>query len=637
MPTIRDIAKAAGVSVATVSRIINHKDSGISEETRSRVLQIIQEYDYVPYAKLRDRLLATTNTIALALPTLESGFYASFLSHIQTLARENSQSLIVSITGGDPDVECAALDSFTASKTDGILFFPGSRQGLDALEQIQDSGTCAVILDHAGKNARYPQVYRDRSQITRACTELLLRTHMHAALILRANCGVLSDQAIISGYESALRLKQIPLNSHLIIHADEALEQSFDTLIELGIRGFVCQDPETAAKVSVIVNKKRLSIPKDLSLISLEDSEVASQLSPTLTCAATDPREMAQLAYHALSSQICQQASPFTVHTVPYTLVFRDSLQNKLQQADRIVIVGSMNMDIIIQMSHLPRFGETLVADQLTVWPGGKGANQALGVSRLGGHAHMLGCLGNDLYGRQVYAQLTSANVNMSNVVLSPDLPTGTAYVNVCPDGNNSIAVHLGANSHVNQEYIRLNGSAIRKAKFCLVQTEIPIDGVTETLKFCKQHQVRVILKPSPARSLPPELLNGLFMLIPNREEMNTLCPDISDPALQARHFLDMGVENVIITLGADGCLWASGEKSRYFPARPYPCVDSTGASDVFISCLAVMLSEDRSIEDAINAAVWAASYSVTQVSVQDSIPTRQFLDQLMQSDIPRE
>lgn len=636
MPTISDIAKAAGVSVATVSRIINHKDSGISEETRNHVMRIVQEYNYVPYAKLRDRLLSSTHTIGLALPTLESEFYVSFLSHTQELARQNAQSTVVSITGGNPEAECATLDSFSSHKVDGILFFPGSQQALERLDQMHANGVSIVVLDYAGKTARYPQVYRDRAQISRTCTETLLQSHAHVALVLRTDCGVLSDRALISGYESALKTRGILPNAHLIIHADDALDHSINTLIELGVQGFVCQDSETAARVSVLLRQERLPLSKSMSFISLEDSVAASTISPQLTCAATDPGEMARVAYRALFCQIQQQPLPFAVQTVPYTMKFRESVQNKLSQSNRIVIVGSMNMDIILQMAHLPRLGETLVANQLTVWPGGKGANQALSVSRLGGNAHMLGCLGSDLYGKQIFSQLSSAKINMRNVVLSSDLPTGTAYVNVCPDGNSSIAVHLGANSQVNQSFIQVNEETISEAEFCLVQTEIPFDGLVETLRLCKKHSIRVLLKPSPAFSLPSELLDGLFMLIPNQEEAATLCPEYADVSSQAQHFLEKGVENVIITLGASGCLWACKGTSRFFPAKSFSCVDSTGASDIFIGCLAVMLSEGKSIESAIDAAIWAASYSVTQVSVQDSIPTRQFLEYLMRGTLPQ-
>lgn len=632
--TIKDIAKAAGVSVATVSRIINHKDNNISEETRARVLQVIRDHDYVPYAKLRDRLLAANNTLGITIPTLQSSYYASLLSHLQALAQENGQSLILAITGGCGETERAALETFQANKVDGIYFCPGSEEGLKALEALHGGGICAVVLDHAAKNALFPLVYRDRVNSTRDCTSLLLKSSHRAALVLRGDCGELSERAMTSGYEDALRLANIPAEQSLAVHYDRAFDQTLDTLIELGVNGLICQDTETAGAVYAAAARKHLGIPHDLSVISLEDGPLACQLTPALTAVASDAAEMARIAYEALDCQIHRQSSVFSVQVLPYTMNRRDSIGVPQSYTEKILIIGSMNMDIVLQVPHLPQSGETLVTSHLTAWPGGKGANQALGVSRLGGSASMIGCLGGDLYGRQVYERLSAAHVSMQGVTLISERPTGTAYINVCPDGSHSIAVHAGANDGVTGDYVRTHSTLFQEARYCLIQTEIPFDGVAEALTLCRENHVQALLKPSPVCELPDTLLEGLYLLIPNEAEMRILCPTYSSPADQARFFLEKGVQNVIITLGAAGCLWASESGIQSFPAQPYPCVDSTGASDIFISCLAVMLAEGKTIESAIVSANWAASYSVAHVGVQGAIPDRKLLENLMQDGI---
>lgn len=630
--TIRDIAQAAGVSVATVSRIINHKDSNISEETRARVLQVIRDHDYVPYAKLRDRLLAANNTVGITIPTLQSSFYASLLSQLQALTQQNGQSLILAITGGRFEAERAALETFQANKVDGIYFCPGSEDGLRALEALHGAeDVCAVVLDHASKNALFPPVYRDRVNSACDCTSLLLENCRRAALVLRDDCGELSERSLIMGYENALRLANVPPEQSLTVYYDRAFDQTLDTLIELDVNGLICQDTETAGAVYAAAARKHLSIPHDLSVIALEDGPLACQLSPALTAAASDAAEMARAAYEALDRQIHRRSSVFSAQAIPYTLNRRDSTGVPQNHTEKILIIGSMNMDIVLQVPHLPLSGETLVTSQLTAWPGGKGANQALGVSRLGGSASMIGCLGGDLYGRQVYERLSAAHVSMQGVTLISERPTGTAYINVCPDGSHSIAVHAGANDGVTGEYVRMHSALFQEARYCLVQTEIPFDGVTEALTLCRENHIQALLKPSPVREIPDALLEGLYMLIPNEAEMHALCPLYSSPADQARFFLGKGVQNVIVTLGAEGCLWASGNGIRRFPAQPYPCVDSTGASDIFISCLAVMLAEGKPVENAIVSANWAASYSVAHVGVQSAIPDRKLLEELIQ------
>lgn len=624
--TIKDIAKAAGVSVATVSRVMNHKDSNISQETKDRVLKVINDSGYVPYAKIRDRLLAGNNTIGLAIPTLDSHFYATFATHAQHLAKDNGFALLLAVTGGIPENETFALESFRNSKANGILLFPGSLEGLLALDQLHQEGGCAVVLDHMAKNAVFPQVYRDTEQLARRSTELLMESCDKVALALRKDCGTLSHTPIRSGYHDALRAQNVPIDPSLESCTTD-FDLLLDMLIENGVDGILCQDAETAGMVYAAAAKKFVRIPEDLSVLALEDAPLAVSLTPPLSTHAADPRGMAESAMDALLWQIQQTTPEFTTQTIYSLPQNRSSVAIQQTHAPRIAIIGSMNMDVVFHIPSLPRQGETLLAPQLTNWPGGKGANQALGVSRLGGSAHMLGCLGNDRYGKQILEQLSAAEVNMDGVTLTSDHPTGTAYINVCANGDSTIVVHPGANSTVDRDYVRRHQALLRSADYCLVQMEIPFEAVQASLLFCKEHDVRAILKPSPATPLPDELLSGLYMLVPNEEEAHILCPGEKSLEQIAAYFLEKGVQNVIITTGPEGCLWANATGIQFFPAHPFPCVDSTGASDIFISCLAVFLAEGRDLQTAIRAAVWAASYSVAHESVQNAIPDRRLLD----------
>ncbi|MCI8852137.1 MAG: LacI family DNA-binding transcriptional regulator [Lachnospiraceae bacterium] len=635
--TIKDIAQAAGVSTATVSRIMNHKDNNISQETRERVLQIIQENGYTPYSKIRDRLLAGNKTIGLAIPTLNSFFYSSFASCSQQFARDNGYTLLLSITNGTAEGEAGALDSFRSSKTEGILFFPGSREGLQALEEMHAENYCAVVLDHVAPTAVFPQVYRDMRRIAKHGTKLLLEDCRSVALALRRDCGSIADETIRSGYKDALLEANVTLNPGLEVHPGADFDQVFDALIEEGIDGIVCQDAETAGFIYAAAAKKNIKIPEDLSVNALEDAPLSQQLTPPLSTGSVSPKAMASAAMEALFTQLEGKPWKFTAKMIFSTAQLRGSMATKQSYSSRIIVLGSMNMDVILHVPHLPQSGETLMTSKLTALPGGKGANQALAVSRLGGNSYMIGCLGNDRYGRQISEELSSAHVDTAGVTLTADLPTGTAYIHVCPDGDSTILVHSGANALVGKNYVRHHSVLLRSAKYCLIQMEIPFEGVQQALYYCKKYHVDAILKPSPVCPLPDELLDGLFMLIPNENEAAFLCPGKNTPQEQAQYLISKGVQNVIITLGSSGCLWSCSGLIRNFSAHPYPCVDSTGASDIFISCLAVMLSERNSIEHSIIAASWAASYSVSRMGVQNSIPSRDLLDEMIAKEIPPE
>ena len=314
--TIRDIANAAGVSVATVSKVLNHRDQNISQETKERILQIIKDSGYVPYAKIRDRLLTGTNTIGLAVPSLDLSYYASFVSRVQALARQQGFALSLSITGGSSEEELAALESFRDTKAVGILFFPGSEEGLQALQQLHAEGHGAVILDYMMENAVCPQVFRANDRMAKQCTELLLDRCQRIALLTRRETGSIVRKAVCSGYEAALLEAHRSIDSGLEIHVGAEYEPVLDILLESGVDGIVCQDAELAGLVYSVAGKKRLQIPEDLSVISMEDAPLSTQLTPQLTSGGTSAARMAEVALEALSWQIRQQPQKFTSQAI---------------------------------------------------------------------------------------------------------------------------------------------------------------------------------------------------------------------------------------------------------------------------------------------------------------------------------
>ena len=309
-------------------------------------------------------------------------------------------------------------------------------------------------------------------------------------------------------------------------------------------------------------------------------------------------------------------------------LIRRDSVKRHTKPKHKIVIVGSINMDVTLNVSRLPHSGETVLASGQSSWPGGKGANQAIGVSRFGADAFMVGRLGNDVYGKQLFERLMREQVNMQGVSFSQDQLSGTAFINVQSDGQNTIVVNPGANASVTPEYIEHNRSIFEESQYCLVQMEIPLETVEAIVRLCKELNVKVILKPSPAQALSEEILDGLFLLIPNQEEADILAPN-GTPEGQAKAFLNKGVENVIITLADKGCLYAVKNEVTAYPAVDFPSVDATGASDIFISCLAAQLSKGNDMYTAIKLATIAASYSVSKEGVQNAIISPDLLEDL--------
>ena len=631
--TIKDIAKAAGVSPSTVSLIINQKDARISEETRRRVMQVIEESNYIPYAGVRGRLLAQNNQIALVMPSLKDPFLAEFADKVHNLARSQGYALTMQSSSGSEGNEELILSELSEAYIAGLLFFPQNETSVSFLRSEASNIGCAVLLDSTYPDLPFPQLSRDFSASAEAGTSYLLRNnHRRIALVMDPGLPKMIRDKIIIGYRSALSSANAPFEEQLIIGTPD-LDNRFGSLVDAGIDAVICQDSRTVGEIYRILARKQYKIPDDISVLCLDDSPLMQQLIPAVTAIRTDADEMARLAVESLISQLTAGQPHAFVSSLPFSLIRRDSVRMHKKPDHKIVIAGSINMDVTLNVSRLPHTGETVLASGQSSWPGGKGANQAIGVSRFGADAFMVGMLGNDLYGKQLFERLSNEQVDMQGVSFSQDQLSGTAFINVQSDGQNTIVVNPGANASVTPEYIFKNRYIFNDARYCLIQMEIPLETVEAIVQLCRELDVKVILKPSPAQALPSGVLNGLFLLIPNQEEADELFPDLSSPEAQAQAILGQGVENVIITLGDKGCLFADRTGSRIYPAVDFPSVDATGASDIFISCLAAQLSKGTDMDTSIKLATIAASYSVSKEGVQNAIISSDLLFDLYNGD----
>ncbi len=619
--TIKDIANAAGVSPSTVSKVINQKDANISEETRQRVLQVIEDSNYIPYAGVRGKLLAQNNQIALILPSLKNGFYAEFADTVQRLVRKQGFSLIIQSSSGDIQTEQAILSELSDAYIAGLLLFPVAAESLSFLGGEDCNINNAVLLDCSYPHSPLPQLSRDFSATAEAGTAYLLKNnHRRIALVLRAGTPADIREKTIGGYKAALSSASAIHDDQLILYADEQLDEHFENLVDAGIDAVICQDGFTAGETYRIISRKQYKIPEDISVLCLEDSPLTEQLSPAVSAMRTDVEEMAQLATDTLITQISAGQTPAFLTSIPSQLIRRDSIRKHTKPKHKIVIAGSINMDVTLNVPRLPHSGETVLASAQSAWPGGKGANQAIGVSRFGADAFMIGRLGNDVYGKQLFERMTREQVDMRGVSFSKDQLSGTAFINVQSDGQNTIVVNPGANASLTPEYVEENRQIFSDAQYCLIQMEIPLVSIEAIIRICKEQGIRVILKPSPVQPLPAAVLDDLFMLVPNLEELEELVPGKGAPEKKARLLLEQGVKNVIVTLAEKGCIYVSGDECREYPAMEFPSIDSTGASDIFISCLAAQLSRGCELDKAIRLATIAASYSVSKEGVQNAI-----------------
>jgi len=291
-----------------------------------------------------------------------------------------------------------------------------------------------------------------------------------------------------------------------------------------------------------------------------------------------------------------------------------------------IVVVGSLNMDLVVKAPRMPLGGETLAGRDFQMIPGGKGANQAAAAARLGARVAMVGRVGGDAFGPPLIENLRRQGVDTGHVRIDEEAATGTAMIIVDDSGQNSIVVASGANGRVNEEDVdRLEG-ALSQARVLLLQFEVPLETVEYAIQMASRHQVRVILNPAPARPAPPGLIEKVDYLVPNEFEAGTLTgletKDVPSAERAARKLLRSGVPVVIITLGERGALMATDQGMIHVPAREVQAVDTTAAGDAFIGGLAVALVKGFPLEGAVRYGSCAGTLAVTKFGAQTSLPS---------------
>ena len=305
-----------------------------------------------------------------------------------------------------------------------------------------------------------------------------------------------------------------------------------------------------------------------------------------------------------------------------------DTTQTSKRQ---ILVVGSSNTDMVIKAAHMPRPGETILGGTFFMNPGGKGANQAVAIARLGGPVTFICKTGSDIFGHQSQQLFEEEGINTSYVFSDSGNPSGVALITVDEKAENCIVVASGANANLLPSDLEKAEEAIERADLVLMQLEVPMETVCFVADIAWQKGKKVILNPAPAHPLPADLLRHLYLITPNETEAEMITgvkiTDESSAGEAARALSGMGVQHVIITLGSKGALIYSNGKAEMVPALKVEAVDTTAAGDVFNGALTVALSEGRSLKEAARFACKASAISVTRVGAQSSAPYRNEVD----------
>ena len=277
-----------------------------------------------------------------------------------------------------------------------------------------------------------------------------------------------------------------------------------------------------------------------------------------------------------------------------------------------ILVIGSINKDLVVNTLRFPKEGETILGNNFYTTNGGKGANQACAIGKLGGDVSMLGAVGNDNFAKDLSDALSSNNVNINNLLIKDNVSTGIAVITVTNDGANHIIVVQGANALITKDDVKED--LISSFDIIVMQLEIPLEIAKYAASIAKKLGKTVVLNPSPAVKLDRDFLSCVDILIPNETEIDIIGG--------VDYVLEFGVKNIILTLGADGCELITKQNRKHFDAYKVNVVDTTAAGDSFLGGVVRMIADDKTIEEAIEFATKVSNITVTRKGAIDSIPT---------------
>ena len=616
--TIKEIARLAGVSISTVSKVMNHKDASISPETRERVLRLVNEFNYAPYSNTNSsNANGKTKTIGLLIRSAQTSLS---LNGIINAARDLGYTVLVSDSADQPELEFRGISSLCRFGVDGVLWEPLNDSSLNYAESFRASKIPYLLFNYTQAegvfNIDFEQMGYDATQA------LIQARHTEIACLLSAGTRT---ERFLTGYKKCLFDHGIPYNDSMVYQ--NLSENLIHKITSHAVTGIVCSQSAAANHLYGELSALHYKIPHDVSLVSLKNDSRVHTVFPKISTFTTPHSMFAEHLCQQMISMIDNPNHvpvPFETYPVLDSQVTIDIPYSHRNQP--ILVVGSINIDTYLKMEQLPSTGKSMLTSSSSVYPGGKGINQAIGASKLGANVSLIGAVGNDVESDMIYEVLKKYAVDTSEVRRCTDAATGRAFIFVQHDGDSLISILAGANNYLRPEDIEKNNRYFENSRFCLVQTEIPPETVMAACRMAKKHGVSTILKPSTCNHLDPELLPYINILVPNLNEINLLHPE-GTLSEKADYFLERGVETVIISLGADGCYYKTGTVEERIPAIPFEAIDNTGACDAFISALAVYLQDGYPMEKAVRIANYAGGFSITREGVPDSLVDRSSLE----------
>lgn len=620
---LRDLAKLAGVSPSTISKVINGKDNSISPSTRERILALVKEYNY----KIHSSALPYSNKslmLGVIVNNLEDNM--SLLNGISQEAQRSGYSVITRFSAFDPLLEEKNIAVLSAYHVDALIWEPVNEESLGHLSEIEENGIDVFLYNAPTADS----FHLDYEPFSFEGTKALIKLGHTAVACVASKTHY--RESFISGYRNALFQNNILIDPSLIF--TEVSEVLLQKIASHAVTAVISSQYSTSVELFHAATSRNISIPANLSILTLSEESGNNESLTYISNIEIPFITYGKYLCHSLIEKIEKKREEPSSFPTKIEISGDSTISISFQALPkRVLVVGSINIDNYLRVNALPRSGKTVISSSAAFYAGGKALNEAVGLAKLGIQTAVIGSVGSDSDSDVIFNTLRQFHIDQIGIKRAIGEKTGQAYIFVQGDGESMISIMSGANALVSRCDIDKMKSQFENTAFCLIQTEIPMDAVIEASNIARANHITTILKPTACGPLPMELLKNVDILVPNREELNAICSKGNSIDEKADYLIGQGVGIVVVTLDSEGCYIRKGGETRYFSAAPFPAVDVSGAADAFISALTAYLYHDEDIFRAAEIANYAAGYSVSKEGVIPSLISRQELERWVQSN----
>ena len=615
---IKEIAKLSGVSPSTVSKIINNKADNISQEVKDKVLAIVKQYNYTPYGLPAKNNKSKSFTIALL--TSDINDCSAFTTGLMHSFTQRGYSLMIYDSQKSLETERVNLAKIATKNLDGLIWDPCSPESISNYDLVRRLGVETIgvntqIADINTRTINYEMLgYR--------ATECLIGKG-HSRIMCVTGDDSLRAVEVTRGYKKCLYDNSIPFDDELLMR-ESGLD--YTSVVSKGT-AILSSHYNTAENIYTNLSSLMIDIPNDISILAIRNYE-RRNLGQSNVSAIDIPNYEFGDYIGGCIVDLCEKNEPSLPEFVYEPFV--DSMKTVDVPSEaknpKIMVVGSLNIDNILYLDDFAVSGKTQFASESVTLPGGKGLNQSIGVSMHKKEVQLIGRIGKDMEASVILKKLKDSNVNTNLIISDNARPTGKAFIVINREGDSTITVSAGANNDLSAKDIQKQKKSFKNTSLCLIQTEIPICAVNEAAALAKKNRAVTILKPAAISSLEGINCSNIDILVPNRNEALTLSGKETLEEAGA-YFRNLGIGTVIITVDKDGAMLFDSIGVHTFDAPAVNAIDTTGASDAFISTLAVKLADGYDMPSSITCAQIAAGFCISRFGVSNSMIDKETLD----------